>query len=268
MHIEKRHIVINPDNIQDYRERGFLDGGAYDTSWDFVNNKQVGVGTVIVYNYSFAPELGILPNDYLYQCATKINSEQNRIIAHERHHGHNAEIGLTFHLAQGFCFVNTALDCLDEISARIAEKLYDISETPFQRCKTRVLGAFGQKPLNRAFDDALNRFSGQVNDYCLSSAKKYARAIITGGFNSGYAETLLRSQQQVYKFDLEKIRSVIYGENFHRAVSHYLTFDNGLTVKNLGSQSKEKLRNFWQSVEPIFLQYSKYCVAELLEHRR
>ena len=47
MKIEYKNIIINQDNISQYRENGFV-AASYNTQWDFLNNKLHGDDTIII----------------------------------------------------------------------------------------------------------------------------------------------------------------------------------------------------------------------------
>ncbi len=268
MKVEHKHILINSNNIREYRKQGALVGGSHTSGWDFFNNKKVADSTVTVYNYSFEPELCIHSSDKVYQAAKKINSEQENIAVHEIKHAKNADQGLPFHLASGVCWTHVALYCLDELSARIDEALYSINNTKLKSVYSQFLDCLGVSQLERAVSIALKRFAPLFQDYCMKGVSSFENSVQMANFSEKDLQAFLQSQQRLYSCSFKMSRPVLYSISFHEAVGNYFRFDS-IPEKNVFSrQAAHELRSFWTKCEPEIMRHSKDCISRMLQKTR
>lgn len=181
------------------------------------------------------------------------------------HHAHNSELGLRVHLSGGLCFRYVAHVCLDEISARTAEALYAQTSTPLHSIHTGVLKMFGHKPMDRAFKEGLEQFSGVFHKYCEIAVADYAKCISSYLISHQDMRAFLHSQNQLYALKMSDLRPVLYEPDFVRAVQHYFTFSNGQNLGRFSTGAKNQFRAFWDKAEPVILDISRKCVSDLMK---
>ncbi len=262
MKIEYKNIIINQDNISQYRENGFV-AASYNTQWDFLNNKLHGDDTIIIYNYILAPELKLPVWDSVYASVKKLKADRTHIIEHEKRHGHNITIGEPFHIVNGIAHSYFCLKCADEISARVTEELSRMSYTLLESLKTVALSITGKSPYNRAILKAHESFHRVLPHYCQKFINNYKELIAEFNMDKNKLSNILKMQQQLYQFDISNLRQSLYTPEFYSAIQHYLTFDDTNLYKMLSKSVQNDINKSGAYIEAQLFKCAKQCINEL-----
>ncbi len=258
MNIEYRHIFINADNIDQYRNG--LVAGKRESNWRYFDNKRINEGKITLYSYSVADNsLNARDAIRVRELIKLINSRKNQTIIHETHHFHNESNGLKMHISKGICYIYLSLYCLDEISARTAEALYDISTNRIERVKTKVMGACGIKPEVRAIFKAIDKFQTTFSYYCEKAIKSYKKE--TKSFYNN--DINIEGQEKLYQYDLNMLKEFLYTKDLYKIVENYFTF-NGVCIKDkLNKSDLKKLQGLWEKFESRIFNYAKTCIKNI-----
>ncbi len=267
MVIEYKNIVINADNIHKYRQR--IHAGYRKSLWSPSGNPQQGADVIYIYAYSIDPDLKLSGADSLYRAVKRVNSQRDRILIHELHHAYNENAGSVFHIARGDCYKSLALQCLDEISARLAEELYVCHSTRIKHIQTQILSALGDSAAERSVAKMLEKWRPLTDYYCQTAVSNYKTTVNyyrTHGF-SRRVKKMLDAQVALYEHEISDLRPVMYTPDFVRAVQHYFTFDGRRVDHDIGNHMRGHLVRLWGGFEPILLSYAKSCLTDLCTGR-
>ena len=262
MKIEYKNILISAENVEQYKANG-LHEGQRTSEWKLLSNVKAGDGKITLYTYTIDSRLGLPRNAPLRKLVKKINSNHKQTLYHEYHHVHNESQGLRIHIAKAMCFLYIALSCLDEISARTAEELYDMSSTFGKNVKTKIMRLGGKKPEDRAILNAIKSFKTVLPYYCNKWVSSYKKEIGLFNKNDIDMSAILKIQDKLYGYSLNDFKDVLYSQDLYRVVESYFTF-NGKCIKNKISESAfERVKKEWELLEVQILTYARDCIKDL-----
>ena len=253
MIIEYQDILINSENIEQYRKS--LTAATFFSRWHAFDAQGKSAHKIIVYSYVFDAQLKISKYDSLRMHIDRLNINRDHIIAHEKHHLHNASIGHAFHVADGQLFTFLCLQCADEISARVAETLSKLSIRVADLMQSRIV-------YNSAITDAMESFNNVLPRYCQDFIANYHSALKLFNTDAG-RDSILVPQYNLTGTDILTALGAVRTPRFYSAIKHYFTID-GVDVqkklyKSVRNTANDMGKNF---AEYMFIQAQK-CIEEL-----